>query len=114
MPFWTTLWVFFFPWTSEAGEEEAFIPMLFSSPSLSQNSKTNPTKTPHLPKLWTVAYYKMKKTEGTSPSGGFEAAAQWPPDHHTLVPWLDMGSWLVLKIAFLSRFYIIILHLKYQ
>jgi len=28
------------------GEEEAFGPLLFSSPSLSQNPKTNPTKTP--------------------------------------------------------------------
>jgi hypothetical protein len=46
--FWTALWVFFFPWTREAGEEE-FSPLLFYSPSFLESFKK--TSTP-LPTCW--------------------------------------------------------------
>jgi len=33
--------------------------------------KKTPTQSPHLPKLWPVAYHDVEKTEGTCPFGGF-------------------------------------------
>ena len=46
--FWTALWVFFFPWTREAGEKE-FSPLLFYSPFFLESFKK--TSTP-LPTCW--------------------------------------------------------------
>jgi len=85
------LWVLFFSWTREAREEEAFVPLIFSSPSLSQNPKTKLTKPP-LPKLWPVDYHEKKKQRGQAPWAALRRLPSGRPNHSTPVPWLDRGS----------------------
>jgi hypothetical protein len=47
----SALWVFFFPWMREAGEEEAAAFPCFSPPFFSERPKKTPTNNPYLPKL---------------------------------------------------------------
>jgi len=74
----TALWVFFFPWTREAREEEDFSSpaFLLSLPLL--NLKKTPTQPPHLLTTWW-------KKEGDVPLGRFGAAAQRP--RRPCTPW---------------------------
>jgi len=74
MPFWTELWVFFFPWTCEAREEAYFSSPCFhrflSYPSLSKHQKDadhNPTCINSDSSATTGRW----KTEGMCPSSGF-------------------------------------------
>jgi hypothetical protein len=73
----TALWVFFFPWTREAREEDFSSPaFLLSLPLL--NLKKTATQSPHLLTTWW-------KKEGDVPLGRFGATAQRPPQPRT--PW---------------------------
>jgi hypothetical protein len=73
----TALWVFFFPWTREAREEDFSSPaFLLSLPLL--NLKKTATQPPHLLTTWW-------KKEGDVPLGRFGATAQRLPQPRT--PW---------------------------
>jgi hypothetical protein len=77
----TTLWVFFFPWTREAREEEDFSsPAFLLSLSLLNLKKTS-RQPPHLLTTWW-------KKEGDVPFGRFGAVVQWPPRPRT--PWIGV------------------------
>jgi hypothetical protein len=65
------LWVFFFPWTREAGEEEDILPLFSTAFSF----KKTLTKDPYLPK----AFHVLEEREDKCASGGVGAAAQRPP-----------------------------------
>ena len=74
----TALWVFFFPWMREAGEEEDFSSHAFLLSLCPLNFKKTLTQHPHLLTTWW-------RKEGDVPLGQFGAATQWPPRPRT--PW---------------------------
>jgi len=70
--FWTAPYVFFFPWTREAGEEEDFFSSSVFHRHLSlKKTLTNPT----CPKLSTC----WRRGRRCVPRAVFGVAAQWPP-----------------------------------
>jgi hypothetical protein len=64
----TALWVFFFPWTSEAGEEEDFSSPCFHRLSSSQKHQKDADQG-----------HPLAQKLSTCWTGGGGAAAQWSP-----------------------------------
>jgi hypothetical protein len=91
----TTLWVFFFPWTREAREEEDFSsPAFLLSLSLLNLKKTS-RQPPHLLTTWW-------KKEGDVPFGRFGAVVQWPPRPCT--PWIGVVGGLPPPLCFTYKY----------